>query len=93
MKIAVLAVKACISKSILPTYGRFSRARSHIYIDDWCTCTCTCTCSYQISGGGGGICQVDSIGLREGMATIKSIRIRYHNVKHSTGIQMCNTQM
>ena len=30
MKIAVLAVKACISKSILPTYGRFSRARSHI---------------------------------------------------------------
>ena len=27
MKIAVLAVKACISKSILPTYGRFSRAR------------------------------------------------------------------
>ena len=32
MKIAVLAVKACISKSILPTYGRFSRARSHIVI-------------------------------------------------------------
>ena len=31
MKIVVLAVKACISKSILPTYGRFSRARSHIY--------------------------------------------------------------
>ena len=30
MKIAVLAVKARISKSILPTYGRFSRARSHI---------------------------------------------------------------
>ena len=30
MKIAVLAVKAYISKSILPTYGRFSRARSHI---------------------------------------------------------------
>ena len=32
MKIAVLAVKACISKSILPTYGRFSRARSHMFI-------------------------------------------------------------
>ena len=32
MKIAVLAVKACISKSILPTYGRFSRARSHLHI-------------------------------------------------------------
>ena len=32
MKIAVLAVKACISKSTLPSYGRFSRARSHIYM-------------------------------------------------------------
>ena len=30
--IAVRAVKAYISKSILPTYGRFSRGRSHIYI-------------------------------------------------------------
>ena len=30
MKIAVLAVTACISKSILPTYGRFSRARSQL---------------------------------------------------------------
>ena len=29
-KIAVRAVKAYISKSILPTYGRFSRGRSHI---------------------------------------------------------------
>ena len=34
MKIAVLAVKACISKSILPTYGRFSRARSHMTLSD-----------------------------------------------------------
>ena len=32
IKVAVRAVKAHISKSILPTYGRFSRARSHIYI-------------------------------------------------------------
>ena len=31
-KIAVRAVKAYISKSILPTYVRFSRGRSHIYI-------------------------------------------------------------
>ena len=30
--IAVRAVKAYISTSILPTYGRFSRGRSHIYI-------------------------------------------------------------
>ena len=30
MKITILAVKARISKSILPTYGRFSRARSHM---------------------------------------------------------------
>ena len=30
-KIAVWAVEAYISKSILPTYGRFLRARSHIY--------------------------------------------------------------
>ena len=29
--IAVRAVKAYISKSILPTYGRFSRGRSQIY--------------------------------------------------------------
>ena len=29
-KIAVCAVKAYISKSILPTYVRFSRARSHL---------------------------------------------------------------
>ena len=32
IKIAVRAVKAHISKSILPTYGRFSRAQSHIII-------------------------------------------------------------
>ena len=30
IKVAVRAVKAHISKSILPTYGRFSCARSHI---------------------------------------------------------------
>ena len=31
-KIAVCAVKAYISKSILPTYVRFSRAQSHLII-------------------------------------------------------------
>ena len=31
IKVADRAVKAHILKSILPTYGRFSRARSHIY--------------------------------------------------------------
>ena len=40
IKIAVCAVKAYISKSILPTYVRFSRARSHI--------TSVCMCLHQV---------------------------------------------